>query len=80
MKTTLKTFALYFAITIAVIACLLLLGRMILNTVFNAIVGEERGVFATNIFMQTVLPVITAAFTYVLKAKNSEARRIFLIK
>ena len=78
MKNTVKTFALYLAITLAVMACVLFLGTYVFWTVFNAIVGEEYGAFATNIFMRIVVPIITAGFTYIIKIKDSVAHREYL--
>ena len=78
MKNALKIFALYLAITIAVIACMQFLSNYILWTVFNAIVGEEYGASATVLFMHIVVPIITAGFTYIIKIKDPVTHREFL--
>ena len=78
MKNALKIFALYLAITIAVMACIYFLSNYIFWTVFNAIVGEEYGAFATIIFMHIVIPIITAGFTYVIKIKDPVTHREYL--
>ena len=78
MKNALKIFALYLAITIAVMACVYFLSNYIFWTVFNAIVGEEYGASATVLFMHIVVPIITAGFTYIIKIKDSVAHREYL--
>ena len=78
MKNALKIFALYLAITIAVIACVQFLSNYILWTVFNAIVGEEYGASATVLFMHIVVPIITAGFTYIIKIKDPVTHRNYL--
>ena len=78
MKNAIKIFALYLAITLAVMACVLFLGTYIFWTVFNAIVGEEYGAFATNIFMRTIVPIIVAGFTYIIKIKDPATHRGYL--
>ena len=78
MKNALKIFALYLAITIAVMACVYFLSNYIFWTVFNAIVGEEYGRIATIIFMHIVIPIITAGFTYIIKIKDPVTHRNYL--
>ena len=78
MKYFIKTVLYYLFFTVLCVICLRLIGSTILLTVFNAILDEFRGVHATNICMQIFLPIATAALTYVLKAKDSEARREYL--
>ena len=78
MKSIAKIFALYLAITLAVMACIKFLGTYVFWTMFNAIVGEEYGRIATIIFMHIVIPIITAGFTYIIKIKDSVAHREYL--
>ena len=78
MKTTLKIFALYLAIAIAVMACVQFLGTYVFWTVFNAIVGEEYGASASVLFMHIVVPIITAGFTYIIKIKDPVTHRNYL--
>ena len=78
MKNTVKTFALYLAITLAVMACIKFLGTYVFWTMFNAIVGEEHGAYAAIIFMHVIIPILTAGFTYILKIKDPATHREYL--
>ena len=78
MKYTIKIVLYYASFTAITVLCLQMLGSTLLLTVFNAILDEFRGIYATNICVHILLPIITAALTYVLKAKDSEARREYL--
>ena len=78
MKKILQTFGLYLLITLTVWLLFPLLFSNVLCTIFNAIVGAERGVAVTNQFMQICFPIISAAIMFALKFRNSERKRLYL--
>ena len=78
MKYTIKIVLYYAFFTAITVLCLHMLGSTLLLTVFNAILDEFRGIYATNVCTRILLPIITAALTYILKAKDSAAHREYL--
>ena len=78
MKYIIKTALYYVFFTVLCILCLRMIGSTVLLTVFNAILDEFRGIYATNICMQLILPIATAVLTYILKFKDAESRREYL--